>query len=398
MVLYLKRNGLEKDMPRGKSGKVFHIVKEDSRTSARLGIIQTPHGAIDTPVFMPVGTYATVKTCTPAELEALGAQIILGNAYHLYLRPGHNIVKKAGGLHKFMSWENPILTDSGGFQVFSLGANRQVSEEGVTFKSEIDGSKHFFSPERSIQIQNAIGADIIMTFDECTPFPCDYDYARNSMELTTRWARRCKAEHRGKQQILFGIAQGSVYLDLRRKSAEDLVEMNFDGYAMGGLSVGEEKEVMYEVIGYIAPLLPGDKPRYLMGVGTPENIVEAVAMGVDMFDCVLPTRNARNGSLFASEGMMKIKNAQYKRDFTPLDPACQCYTCRNFTRAYLRHLYMTNEILAHRLHTLHNLNFYLSLMRGIRQSIIDNTFYKLRGNIAALVAKGQDFSSGKMSI
>ena len=378
------------DMPR-KDGKVFQIVKEDNQTKARAGIIQTLHGAVQTPVFIPVGTYATVKTCTPDELEALGAKIILGNAYHLYLRPGHNIVKKAGGLHKFMSWKHSILTDSGGFQVFSLGANREITEEGTIFKSEIDGSKHFFSPERSIEIQNAIGADIIMNFDECTPYPCDYEYAKNSMEMTTRWAKRCKSVHKSKQ-LLFGIVQGSVYPDLRRKSVESLVEMNFDGYAVGGLSVGEDKEIMYSILGCTTPLLPKDKPHYLMGVGTPENIVESVSLGIDMFDCVLPTRNARNGSLFTSEGMIKIKNAQYKRDFTPLDAKCRCYTCTNFTRAYLRHLFMANEILGHRLHTLHNLHFYLSLMRGIRRSIFDGTFFSLKNDISALVFKGQDIS------
>jgi queuine tRNA-ribosyltransferase len=376
------------DMPKEK--KIFQIVKEDSQTKARAGILHTLHGFVHTPIFMPVGTYATVKTCSPAELESLGAMIILGNAYHLYLRPGHNIVKKAGGLHKFMSWKHSILTDSGGFQVFSLGANREITEEGAIFRSEIDGSKHFFSPERSIEIQNAIGADIIMNFDECTPYPCDYDYAKNSMEMTTRWAKRCKATHKG-EQLLFGIIQGSIYPDLRSQSAEDLVEMNFDGYALGGLSVGEDKEIMYNIVGHTTPLLPKDKPRYLMGVGTPENLVESVSLGIDMFDCVMPTRNARNGSLFTNDGMIKIKNAQYKRDFTPLDPKCSCYTCTNFSRAYLRHLFMANEILAHRLHTIHNLHFYLSLMRGMRKSILDNTLSRLKNDIPALVAKGQDY-------
>ena len=376
-------------MRKEKGGEVFRILREDSGTKARTGILRTAHGMIHTPIFMPVGTYATVKTCAPYELEQLGAEIVLANAYHLYLRPGHNIVKKAGGLHKFMSWERPILTDSGGFQVFSLGENRELSEDGALFKSVIDGSRHFFSPERSIEIQNAIGADIIMNFDECTPYPCDYEYARESMELTSRWAKRCKAAHRG-EQLLFGIVQGSVYLDLRRKSAEDMMEIGFDGYALGGLSVGEEKEIMYNVIGYTVPLLPGDRPHYLMGVGTPENLVEAVSLGIDMFDCVMPTRNARNGSLFTSEGMVKIKNAKHKRDFSPLDPNCQCYTCKNFTRAYLRHLYMVNEILAHRLHTIHNLHFYLSLMRGIRRAITDNSFSRLKNDIPALVSRGQE--------
>lgn len=376
-------------MRKEKVGEIFRIVKEDSETKARTGILQTPHGAIHTPVFMPVGTYATVKTCAPYELEQLGAEIILGNAYHLYLRPGHNIIKKAGGLHKFMSWERPILTDSGGFQVFSLGANRELTEDGALFKSVIDGSKHFFSPERSIEIQNAIGADIIMNFDECTPYPCDYEYAKESMELTSRWAKRCKDAHKG-QQLLFGIVQGSIYHDLRRKSAEDMVEIGFDGYALGGLSVGEEKEIMYSMIGYTVPFLPRKKPHYLMGVGTPENLVEAVSLGIDMFDCVMPTRNARNGSLFTSNGMVKIKNAKHKRDFSPLDPNCSCYTCKNFTRAYLRHLYAMNEILAHRLHTIHNLHFYLSLMSGMRRAISDNTFARLKNDIPALVSSGQE--------
>jgi queuine tRNA-ribosyltransferase len=376
-------------MPKTKEVKTFQIIKEDNQSNARTGILRTLHGEIQTPVFMPVGTYATVKTCTPDELESLGASIILGNAYHLYLRPGHNIVKKIGGLHKFMSWKRSILTDSGGFQVFSLGANREITEDGAIFKSEIDGSKHFFSPERSIEIQNAIGADIIMNFDECTPYPCDYEYAKNSMEMTTRWAKRCKSAHKG-NQLLFGIVQGSVYPDLRRKSAESLVEISFDGYALGGLSVGEEKEMMYNMVGCTVPLLPKEKPHYLMGVGTPENIVECVSLGIDMFDCVMPTRNARNGSLFTSEGMIKIKNAQYKRDFTTLDPKCSCYTCTNFNRAYLRHLFMANEILGHRLHTIHNLHFYLSLMKGIRQSIFDGTFFKLKNGVNALVLKGQE--------
>ncbi|MFC1716148.1 tRNA guanosine(34) transglycosylase Tgt [Candidatus Poribacteria bacterium] len=376
-------------MRKEKGGEIFRILKEDSGTKARTGILRTAHGMIHTPVFMPVGTYATVKTCAPYELEQLGAEIILGNAYHLYLRPGHNIIKKAGGLHKFMSWDNPILTDSGGFQVFSLGANRELSEDGALFKSVIDGSKHFFSPERSIEIQNAIGADIIMNFDECTHYPCEYEYAKESMELTSRWAKRCKDAHKG-EQLLFGIVQGSVYLDLRRRSAEDIMDMGFDGYALGGLSVGEEKEIMYNVIGYTVPILPKDKPHYLMGVGTPENLVEAVSLGIDMFDCVMPTRNARNGSLFTSEGMVKIKNAKHKRDFSPLDPSCTCYTCKNFTRAYLRHLYAMNEILAHRLHTIHNLYFYLSLMNGIRRTITDNTFSRLKNDIPALVSRGQE--------
>jgi len=367
----------------------FTLIKEDTNTRARVGKVRTAHGVFNTPVFMPVGTRATVKTCTPHELREIGAEIVLSNTYHLYLRPGHNIIKQAGGLHKFMCWKRPILTDSGGFQVYSLGALRSISEDGVEFRSVIDGSKHFISPERAIEIQNALGADIIMIFDECTPYPSDYEYAKNSMELTLRWAKRCKDEHKHPHQMLFGIVQGSVYKDLRKASVEATVALDFPGYAIGGLSVGEEKELMYGMLAYTAPLLPKDKPRYLMGVGTPEDLVYGVSCGIDMFDCVMPTRNARNGAMFTSVGITKIRNAKYKTDFTPLDPNCNCYTCKHFTRAYLRHLHQENEILAHRLHTLHNLYFYLSLMRGIRQTILDGNFAKLKDNINALVALGQ---------
>jgi len=367
----------------------FTLIKEDKHTQARVGKVRTAHGIFNTPIFMPVGTRATVKTCTPHELREIGAEIILSNTYHLYLRPGHNIIKQAGGLHKFMCWKRPILTDSGGFQVYSLGALRSISEEGVEFRSEIDGSKHFISPERAIEIQHALGADITMIFDECTPYPSDYEYAKNSMELTLRWAKRCKDAHKNPHQMLFGIVQGSVYEDLRKASVEGTVALDFPGYAIGGLSVGEEKELMYGMLEYTAPLLPKDKPRYLMGVGTPEDLVYGVSCGIDMFDCVMPTRNARNGSMFTSTGIVKIRNAKYKTDFTPLDPNCNCYTCKHFTRAYLRHLHRENEILAHRLHTLHNLYFYLSLMRGTRRAILDGNFAKLKDDISELVALGQ---------
>ena len=367
----------------------FTIIHEDRHTQARVGTLRTAHGVVNTPIFMPVGTRGTVKTCSPRDLIEIGAEIILANTYHLYLRPGHQIVRQAGGLHKFMAWKKPILTDSGGFQVFSLGPLRTITEKGVEFRSEIDGSKHFISPERSIEIQNTLDGDIIMTFDECPPHPSDYEYLKNSMEMTLRWAERSKKAHCNRNQMLFGIVQGGMKRDLRKASVERTVGIGFPGYAIGGMSVGEEKDLMYEILTYTTPLLPRDKPRYLMGVGTPEDLVHGVNCGVDMFDCVMPTRNARNGSLFTTLGVIRMRNAQYKADFTPLDPNCLCYTCRHFTRAYLRHLYVENEILAHRLHTLHNLHFYLNLMKGIRRAICEGTFARLKGDIAALVQLGQ---------
>ena len=372
----------------------FTITDRDDLTQARIGSLRTAHGVINTPIFMPVGTRGTVKTCTPRDLVEIGAEIVLGNTYHLYLRPGHQIIHQAGGLHKFMAWKKSILTDSGGFQVFSLGPRRAIAEEGVEFRSAIDGSKHFISPERSIEIQNTLGADIIMTFDECPPQPSVYDYLKQSMEMTLRWAARCKKAHRNHNQQLFGIVQGGMEKALRKMSVEGTVEIGFPGYAIGGLSVGEEKELMYETLAYTAPLLPEDQPRYLMGVGTPEDLVYGVSCGVDMFDCVMPTRNARNGSLFTTVGVIRIRNAQYKADFTPLDPNCLCYTCQHFTRAYLRHLHVENEILAHHLHTLHNLHFYLSLMRGVRQAIRERTFVKFKGDIAVLMQLGQKQNAG----
>ena len=367
----------------------FTLIHTDTQTQARVGKLRTAHGVVNTPIFMPVGTRGTVKTCTPHDLVEIGTEIILGNTYHLYLRPGHRIVQHAGGLHKFMAWKKPILTDSGGFQVFSLGPLRTITEEGVEFRSEIDGSKHFISPERSIEIQNVLGADIIMVFDECPPLPSDYEYLRKSMEMTLRWAKRCKKAHRNRNQQLFGIVQGGMEKSLRKISVEKTVEIGFPGYAIGGLSVGEEKPLMYETLAYTVPLLPKDTPHYLMGVGTPEDLVYGVSCGVDMFDCVMPTRNARNGSLFTTLGTLKIRNAKYKTDFTPLDPNCICHTCQNFTRAYLRHLHLENEILAHRLLTLHNLHFYLSLMRGVRQAISDGTFARLKDDIGGLMQAGQ---------
>ena len=371
----------------------FKLLQTDTGTNARLGQLRTAHGLVNTPIFMPVGTKATVKTCSPRDLVDLGAEIILGNTYHLYLRPGHNIIRQAGGLHKFMAWKKPILTDSGGFQVFSLGASRTITEEGVEFKSEIDGQKHMITPERSIEIQNALGADVIMIFDECPAHTTDRAYIENSMQMTLRWAERCRRAHQNSNQLLFGIVQGGFFADLRRSSVEGTVALDFPGYAIGGLSVGERKDLMYETLAVTAPFLPEDKPRYLMGVGTPEDLVYGVSCGIDMFDCVMPTRNARNGSLFTTTGGIKIRNAQYKTDFTPLDPSCICYTCQHFTRAYIRHLHLENEILGHRLKTIHNLHFYLSLMRGIRLAITDGSFTKLKDQIPTLMQIGQDVSS-----
>jgi queuine tRNA-ribosyltransferase len=371
---------------------VYTLIHQDKATSARIGKLWTAHGDVNTPIFMPVGTRGTVKACTPEMLsDQIQAEIILANTYHLYLRPGHETVQEAGGLHAFMGWQRPILTDSGGFQVFSLGPLRTITEEGVAFRSTIDGSEHFISPERSIEIQNALGADIIMAFDECPALPNDYAYLKNSMEMTLRWAARCKAAHRNTNQLLFGIAQGGMERDLRQASVEETVSIGFPGYAVGGLSVGEEKDLMYETLAYTAPLLPADKPRYLMGVGTPEDLVYGVRCGIDMFDCVMPTRNARNGSLFTTAGIVRIRNSKYSRDFSPLDPECSCYTCQNFTRAYLRHLHVENEILGSQLHTLHNLHFYVSLMRGIRRAICDGSFGALADgepDIRALVKLG----------
>lgn len=357
----------------------YELIKKDSRTKARRGRVNTPHGPIETPVFMPVGTAGTVKAMKPEEVRDMGAQIILGNTYHLYLRPGHEVVKAAGGLHKFMNWERAILTDSGGFQVFSLGAMRKISEEGVEFRSHIDGSKHMLSPEKSMEIQNALGSDIMMAFDECAPYPADRNYVKNSLERTTRWLKRCKEYHKNtEQQSLFGIMQGGMYKDLRKQSAEEIVELDLPGYAIGGLSVGEPKELMYEIMDDCVDYLPAEKPRYLMGVGSPDCLFEGVERGIDMFDCVLPTRIARHGMAMTSQGRVNIKNAKYERDFTPLDPHCDCYTCRNYSKAYLRHLFKCDEILSSMLMTTHNLHFLVNTMAGIRKAIEEDRFLEYK--------------------
>ncbi|MCC6143593.1 MAG: tRNA guanosine(34) transglycosylase Tgt [Candidatus Hydrogenedentes bacterium] len=355
----------------------FDIEARDPHCAARAGRLRLPHGEVETPVFMPVGTQGTVKALSQEDLETLGAQIILGNAYHLYLRPGTELLELAGGLHRFMDWPRPILTDSGGFQVFSLGALNKVTPEGVTFQSHIDGSRHMFTPEVSIDVQGSIGADIIMCFDECTDHPATREKAEKSMRMTLDWAARSKAQwekREARHQALFGIVQGNVFEDLRRESAAGTVNLDFPGYAIGGVSVGESKEDMYQVVQWTAPLLPEGKPRYLMGVGPPEDILHAVEHGVDMFDCVMPTRNARNGSLFTWQGKVNIKNAAHLRDFGPLDARCGCPVCRRYSRAYLSHLYRAGEISALRLNTLHNLWFMLDFAANVRQAIREGRF------------------------
>ncbi|MDO5715867.1 MAG: tRNA guanosine(34) transglycosylase Tgt [Tissierellia bacterium] len=357
----------------------FELLKKAQDSKARLGKIKTDHGEIETPIFMPVGTRATVKTMTPDELKKLNAQIILSNTYHLLLRPGTEIIKKAGGLHSFMNWNGPILTDSGGFQVFSLSDNRKITEEGVEFRSHIDGSKQFLSPEKSMEVQNILGSDIMMAFDECAPYPAEYDYIKHSMERTLRWAQRCKDYHKNtKHQALFGIIQGGMYKDLRKISARETIGIGFPGYAVGGLSVGEPLNLMKDILDYTTDFMPNDKPRYLMGVGTPDYLFEAVERGIDMADCVLPTRIARNGTAMTNQGRVVIRNAKYKEDFSPLDPHCNCYTCTNYTRAYIRHLLNVDEILGMRLVTIHNLHFLLQLMEKIRDSIRGDYFLELK--------------------
>ena len=348
----------------------YELIHECKQTGARRGIVHTPHGDIQTPVFMPVGTQATVKSMTPEELkEEVKAEIILSNTYHLYLRPGHKLVEEAGGLHKFMKWDRPILTDCGGFQVFSLSDLRTITEEGVEFKSHLDGSKHMFTPEKVMEIESSLGADIIMAFDECCEYPSTHEYVKNSMERTTRWAKRCKEAHKRKDQGLFGIIQGGFYEDLREESLKQLVELDFPGYAIGGISVGEPKKEFLRILKYTAPKMPKDKPRYLMGVGSPDYLIEAAIAGIDMCDCVLPTRIARNGTAMTSKGKVVVRNATYERDWNPLDDECDCYTCRNYTRAYIRHLIKANEILGVRLLSIHNLRFLTNLMERVRIEI-----------------------------
>jgi len=359
----------------------FELLTQDSGSQARRGRMTTRRGVVETPVFMPVGTQGTVKAILPEDLKAEGAQIILANTYHLFLRPGHERIQRLGGLHSFMHWTGPILTDSGGFQVFSLGKLCKISEDGVRFQSHLDGSRQVLTPEVSIAVQEALGADIIMVFDECIPYPSSREYVADSTALSQRWALRSKnARSRRDGAALFGIVQGGMYPDLRRQSAEALVEIGFDGYALGGLSVGEEAERMYEMMDIALPLLPQQCPRYVMGVGTPENLIEGIARGVDMFDCVMPTRNARNGTLFTSFGKISIKQARYADDNGPVDPACGCYVCRNYSRAYLRHLYQSNEILASMLNTRHNLHYYLDLMRQARLAIEQGRFGAFRAD------------------
>jgi len=372
----------------------LNIDSKDANSKARAGWFETDHGKVETPIFMPVGTQGTVKAVNQTYLaDEIKAQIVLSNTYHLYLRPGTEILEAAGGLHKFMNWQKPILTDSGGYQVFSLSELRKLKSDGVEFRSHLDGSKHFFTPEKVIGIQRSIGSDIMMVLDECAPFPCDYDYAKNSVQLTSNWAVLNKEafvrssplyDHK---QFQFGIIQGSIYKDLREKSANDLLKLDFDSYAIGGLAVGEPIEQMYELVDFTTDFMPDDRPRYLMGVGKPENILESIALGIDMFDCVMPTRNARNANVFTWNGNLSMRNAKYKDDFKPLDEKCSCYTCRNYTRAYLRHLFIAEEILALELASIHNLYFYLQLVTQARMHIIDGDFLDWKNKIVNEISK-----------
>ncbi|MBF0199706.1 MAG: tRNA guanosine(34) transglycosylase Tgt [Desulfamplus sp.] len=369
--------------------QIFTELSQCGETSARTGVVTTEHGFIQTPIFMPVGTLASVKSVSVEELKECGAQIILGNTYHLYLRPGCEVISHIKGLHRFMNWDSPILTDSGGFQFFSLARLAGFSDEGVAFQSHIDGSRHFFTPEKAVEIQSILGSDIMMSLDWCIGHPADRSSAMEALEKTTMWASRGMEfwKKAGAPNALFGIVQGGMYKELRALSARQLVELDFPGYALGGLSVGEPTEMMYEIAHHTIPLLPIDKPRYVMGVGTPENIIELVAMGVDMFDCVMPSRNARNGQLFTEQGTMNISNAAFTMDDAPVDSACSCYTCRNYSRAYLKHLYKTRELLSYRLNTIHNLHFYLNLMNGIRNSIAGGTFKEFKNSFYSKLEK-----------
>ncbi|BCM24199.1 tRNA guanosine(34) transglycosylase Tgt [Methyloradius palustris] len=358
----------------------FNLIKQDG--AARRGLVSLAHGDVQTPAFMPVGTYGSVKSLSPIEVKEIGAHILLGNTFHLWLRPGLDVIEAHGGLHQFMGWDGPILTDSGGFQVWSLGALRKISEEGVKFRSPINGDSCFLTPEESMRIQRVLNSDIVMVFDECTPYPATHQEANDSMQLSLRWAKRSKAAHEGNANALFGIIQGGMHEDLRNESLAGLEEIGFDGYAIGGLSVGEPKEDMLRILTHTAPQMPKNKPRYLMGVGTPEDLVAAVSQGIDMFDCVMPTRNARNGWLFTRHGDIKLKNARYKLDTSPLDAECTCYTCRNFSRAYLHHLHRLGEILGSRLNTIHNLHYYQELMAGMRKAIEEGNFASFKEEFA----------------
>jgi len=367
----------------------YELKHEDKNTNARYGVLHTRRGSYETPMFMPVGTLGTVKTLSPEEVKECGSAIILSNTYHLWLRPGEDVVYKAGGLHRFINYDRPMLTDSGGFQVFSLADIRNIKEEGVYFKSHIDGSKLFLSPEKSIAIQNKLGADIIMSFDECPPYPVSYDYMRDSVERTLRWAKRGKDAHNNSNQALFGIVQGGEFEDLRKHSALETVKLNFDGYAIGGTSVGEGKDTMHKMIDYAISHLPADKPRYLMGIGDPIDIIEAVSKGIDMFDCVLPTRIARHGNAFTMDGRINLKNAKYKEDFTPIEESCDCYTCKYYTKAYIRHLIIANETFGGRLLSIHNIKFLIRLTEQIREAIKNDNFLEYRDNFINRYIKKQ---------
>ncbi len=364
----------------------YTLISQSSECRARRGYVTTRQGHIQTPVFMPVGTQATVKAMRPESLVEMGAEIILGNTYHLFLRPGHQLIAKFGGLHNFMNWKGSILTDSGGFQIFSLKDLAKITEEGAAFRSHLDGSKLFLSPEDAVDVQQSLGSDIMMCLDTCIPYPATHKEVVDATALTTRWAARCRAAHTNRDQLLFGIVQGGMDAKLRKSHAEELAEIGFDGYAIGGLSVGEEKELMYDMVEATTPHMPDGSAKYLMGVGTPEDLVEGVWRGVDMFDCVMPTRNARNGMLFTSRGRVVIKNAQYREDMRPLDENCQCYTCRNYSRAYLRHLFVSREILSYQLNTLHNLHYYVNLMARIRKAIEDDCYGSFRKEFYSTLA------------
>lgn len=367
----------------------FEITIESRETSARLGKIHTPHGCVDTPAFMPVGTQATVKSVTPEELSDLGVQIVLANTYHLYLRPGHDVISALGGLHSFMHWDGPILTDSGGYQIFSLAKFRKIADHGVTFQSHIDGSRHLLTPEKAIEIQEALGSDIMMCLDECTSYPATHSEAQKSLTLSIDWAKSCKKSRNTNSGALFGIVQGGMFDDLRAKGVEALRDIGFDGYALGGLSVGEPKEQLLDIAAFTLPLLPDAFPRYVMGVGAPQDLVDLVSLGTDMFDCVMPTRNARNGQLFVKTGTLNICNAQYRDDKRPVDHGCPCYTCTHYSRAYLRHLYMAKELLSYRLNTIHNIHYFMTLMTEMREAICQERFVQFKRDFYALRSGGE---------